>query len=102
MFEDFWSNSVLNYAAFAIPAFFIFLGLEYIVIAKNRRDRVFKFDSSIANITIGVAERLLNLFLTASFYGVFFYVYEHFAIWSIPNVWWIWVVLLLTTDLIWY
>lgn len=102
MFEDFWNSNNLNYAAFAIPAFFLFLALEYIAARKSSQHEIFKFDSSIANITIGIAERLLNLFLTASFYGVFTYVYEHFAIWSIPNVWWVWVILILTTDLVWY
>jgi alkylglycerol monooxygenase len=102
MFEDFWANSDLNYAAFAIPAFFLFLGLEYLMISKNKRSSVFKFDSSVANLTIGIAERLLNLFVTASFYGVFSYIYHHFSIWSIPNTGWVWVILLLATDLVWY
>ncbi len=102
MFVNFWSGKPLSYAALAIPAFFLFLGLEYLAaLRKNRRD-IFKFDSSIANISIGIAERLLNLFLTAFFYGVFNYVHEHFAIWSIPNHWIVWILLLLITDLIWY
>jgi alkylglycerol monooxygenase len=93
---------MLNYAAFAIPAFFLFVGLEYFVANRQRRENLFKFDSSIANFCIGVAERLLNLFLTASFYGVFYYIYEHYAWWPIPNTWWIWVILILATDLVWY
>ena len=102
MFEDFWSNRTLNYAAFAIPAFFIFLGLEYIAAIGSKKQNVFKFDSSIANLSIGIAERLLNLFLTASFYGLFIFVHEHFAIWSIPNHWVVWIVLIFATDLVWY
>jgi alkylglycerol monooxygenase len=102
MSENFWNNSPLNYAAFAIPAFFIFVGLEYFVANRQRRENLFKFDSSVANFSIGVAERLLNLFLTASFYSVFYYVYEHFALWSIPNTWWVWLVLILATDMVWY
>ncbi|MEO7989722.1 MAG: sterol desaturase family protein [Chryseolinea sp.] len=102
MFENFWSDKSLNYAALAIPAFFLFLGLEYMTALHKNRRNLFKFDSSITNISIGIAERLLNLFLTAFFYGVFNYVYEHFAIWSIPNHWIVWILLLLITDLIWY
>ncbi len=102
MFENFWSDRSLNYAAFAIPAFFLFLGLEYFATVRKKRTDIFKFDSSIANISIGIAERLLNLFLTASFYGTFIYVYEHFAAWSIPNHWIVWILLLFITDLIWY
>jgi sterol desaturase/sphingolipid hydroxylase (fatty acid hydroxylase superfamily) len=53
-------------------------------------------------MSIGLAERLLNLFLVASFYSIFQYLYEHHAIWNIPNTPWVWIVLILTTDLIWY
>lgn len=91
-----------NYVAVAIPAFFIFLGLEYMTAIRLKKQHLFKFDSSVANLTIGIAERLLNLFITTSFYGAFVYVYEHFALWQIPNTWWVWVILLLTTDLVWY
>jgi sterol desaturase/sphingolipid hydroxylase (fatty acid hydroxylase superfamily) len=102
MFGDFWNSKELNYAAFAIPAFFLFLGLEYIAASRSKKTTIFKFDSSIANLSIGIAERLLNLFLTASFYGVFVYIYNHFSIWVIPNVWWVWILLILATDLVWY
>lgn len=102
MFEIFWSHKAVNYAALAIPAFFLFLGLEYAVALRQQKTHLFKFDSSIANISIGIAERLLNLFLTASFYGVFTYLYENFALLHIPNTWWVWVILLLVTDLVWY
>jgi alkylglycerol monooxygenase len=102
MFVIFWNDKALNYAAFAIPAFFLFLGLEYFTAIRKKKTEVFKFDSSIANMSIGIAERLLNLFLTAVFYSVFTYVYEHYAIWSIPNHWIVWVLMLLLTDLIWY
>lgn len=91
-----------NYVAVAIPAFFIFLGLEYAAAIRQKKQHLFKFDSSVANLTVGIAERLLNLFITTSFYGAFVYVYEHFALWQIPNTWWVWIILLLTTDLVWY
>lgn len=91
----------LNFSAFAIPAFFIFAGLEYYVSRRKNRN-VFQFESSVANISVGIAERLLNLFLTASFYNMFQWVHGHYAIWEIPNAWYVWVVLLLATDLVWY
>jgi len=102
MSEFFWNNRAVNYAALAIPAFFLFLGLEYVAAMRQRKTHVFNFDGSVANISIGLAERLLNLFLTASFYGVFAYLYAHHAFWKIPNTWWVWVILILVTDLVWY
>ena len=82
--------------------FFIFTGLEYVIACKQKKSHLFKFDSSIANISIGVAERLLNLFITASFYAVFQFVYQHYALFSIPNTLLVWIAILLVTDLIWY
>ncbi|MBT1700479.1 sterol desaturase family protein [Fulvivirgaceae bacterium PWU4] len=91
----------LNWTALAIPAFFIFLGLEYIASVRKKRN-LFTFESSVANISIGIAERLMNLFVSASFYGLFYYIYDAFALFEIPATFWMWIILLLATDLIWY
>lgn len=91
------------YAAFVFPAFFLFVGLEYFISLKKRKEKnVFRFDSSVANISIGVAERLLNLFISASFYGLFYFIYERFGLFHIPNHWTVWILLILVTDLVWY
>lgn len=95
-------DTQLNLAAFIIPAFFIFLALEYLLAVKKGKDQLFTYEDTVANITIGIAERLLNLFITGSFYGLYYYIHEHYAILIIPNNWAVWVSLLLATDLIWY
>lgn len=101
MSENIWNNSSINYAAIAIPAFFLFFGLEF-AIARKRRKNLFNFESSVSNIIVGIAERLLNLFLTAGFYSVFEWIYNHYSVWHIPNTWYVWVLLIFITDLIWY
>jgi alkylglycerol monooxygenase len=95
-------DTQLNLAAFIIPAFFIFLALEYLLAVKKGKDQLFTYEDTVANITIGIAERLLNLFITGSFYGLYYYIYEHYALLNIPNGWPVWITLLLATDLIWY
>jgi len=92
----------INYLAFAIPAFFIFLYLEYALAVRLNKTHLFKYESSVSNVSIGIAERLLNLFIAASFYNLFYYVYEHYALFNIPNVWWVWILLILATDFVWY
>ncbi|TZF82206.1 sterol desaturase family protein [Pedobacter sp. BS3] len=92
----------LNYLAFGIPAFFLFVILEFIAAQQKGKKHIFKYDSSVANISIGLAERLLNLFISASFYRLFYYVYTHFALFNISNTWPVWIALLLATDLVWY
>lgn len=92
----------MNAVAFVIPAFFIFVGLEYWITRRKGKTNIFTYESSVTNISVGIAERLLNLLITGSFYGLYYYVYEHFALLHIPNHWIVWVVLLLATDLVWY
>jgi len=91
----------INYLAFAIPAFFIFVFLEF-KLAQQRKTDVFQYESSVANFSVGIAERLLNLFISASFYSLYVYIYDHFSIFSIPNTWYVWILLLLATDFVWY
>ena len=88
--------------ALVVPAFFIFLGLEYFLAYKRKLTHFFNYESSITNISVGIAERLLNLFITGSFYSLYNYVYEHYGWLRIPNTWWVWIILLLATDFVWY
>lgn len=94
--------SQFNYTAFAIPTFFIFLFLEYMLSVRQKRIALFKYESSISNLSIGIAERLLNLFISFSFYSLFYWIYTNYAVFKIPNVWWVWILLILVTDFVWY
>jgi alkylglycerol monooxygenase len=91
-----------NYLAFVIPAFFLFVGIEYLVSLQKKQKHLFKFDSSVTNISIGIAERLINLFIASSLYGMFEYIYQEYALFSIPNHWLVWILLLMATDFVWY
>lgn len=95
-------NYPLNFVAFIIPAFFVFLGLEYWLAKQKGKTDLFSYENSIANISVGIAERLLNLFITGSFYGLYNYLYMNFPFFKIPNIWWVWILLLLATDFVWY
>jgi alkylglycerol monooxygenase len=95
-------QTYLNPIAFIIPAFFAFLGLEYFAAKQQKKEMLFNYEGSIANLSVGIAERLLNLFITGSFYSLYYYVYEHFSIFNLPTGWWMWLILLLATDFVWY
>lgn len=92
----------VNFLAFAIPAFFLFVYIEFRLSEKYKTSNVFKYESSVANFSVGIAERLLNLFLAASFYQVYNWIYLNYSFFDIPNKWYIWIILLLTTDFVWY
>jgi len=91
-----------NYLAFAMPAFFLFVYLEYKAAQRQKRPELFTYETSVSNISIGIAERLLNLFVAGAFYSLYYYIYNHYAIFNILNHWLIWVGLILATDFVWY
>lgn len=92
----------VNYLAFAIPAFFIFVFIEFKIARHQKKAKVFKYESTVANFSVGIAERLLNLFIAASFYQVYQWVYVNYAVFNISTAWYVWILLLLSTDLVWY
>ncbi|WP_447636806.1 sterol desaturase family protein [Flavobacterium microcysteis] len=92
----------INFLAFAMPAFFLFVYLEYKLAQRRKRPEIFNYESSVSNISIGLAERLINLFIAASFYQLFYYIYENYRIFDIPSNFWIWIGLILATDFVWY
>ena len=94
--------NIMYYIAFIIPAFFLFLFLEYWIASIKGKSNLFSYENSVTNISIGIAERLLNLLIAGSFYGLYYYLYQNFAVVEIPNHWITWIVLLLTTDFVWY
>ena len=75
----------INFLAFAMPAFFLFVYLEYKLAQRRNRPEIFNYESSVSNISIGLAERLINLFIAASFYQLFYYMDTHITEADLPN-----------------
>lgn len=91
----------LNYIGFAVPLFLFFIGLEYYY-SRRKGKNFFQYAESVANLNVGIAERLLDVFTTSVFFLVFDYVYRHFAILDIRANIFTWIVLFILTDLVWY
>ncbi|GAB3952328.1 sterol desaturase family protein [Spirosoma harenae] len=90
-----------NWLAFAVPLFLLFIGLEYLV-AKRQKKSYFRFNTSVANLNVGIAERLLDSFTVGLFYFVYDYLHRHFALFDIKANAWTWIGLLIATDFVWY
>ncbi|WP_254639874.1 sterol desaturase family protein [Chitinophaga sp. GbtcB8] len=91
----------LNHMAWAIPLFLLLMGIEYGV-ARKKGWGYFSFSTSISNLNVGVAERLLDTFTIGIFYFVYDYLHRHFAIFNIQSSVLLWIALLILTDFIWY
>lgn len=92
----------LNYLALAVPFFCSLMLLEYYLSVKKEKRENFQFHEVVANLNVGIAERLSDLFTTGLFYFFFAWLYREFAIFDIKPTAITWVLLFLFTDLLWY
>ena len=91
----------INLLGFAVPLFTAFILLEYWH-SKRKKRKVHSFEESIANLNIGIAERMTDLLTTGAFYLVFSWIYDNHALFHInPNAF-TWVFLFIAMDALWY
>lgn len=91
----------LNYIALAVPFFAIFMFLEYYIsVRKNKK--LHHFNESVANLNVGIVERITDLLTTGTFFFIFSWLQANFSIFSIETNAFTWVFLFLATDLLWY
>jgi len=91
----------LNFIAFAIPLFLLFIALEYWA-ARRKKMAGFHLPDTVANLSVGIAERLLDVFTTALFYSLYDYLQKHYGLFHISPSLPLWILLLFCTDFLWY
>jgi sterol desaturase/sphingolipid hydroxylase (fatty acid hydroxylase superfamily) len=91
----------LDFIAFAIPFFVSFMLLEYYM-SKRKNKTIHQFNEIVANINVGIVERISDLLTTGSFFFIFSWLNQNYAIFDVPNNWITWVLLFVATDLLWY
>ncbi len=91
----------LNYLGLAVPFFIFFIALEYYY-SRRKGKNFYQYAESVANLNVGIAERLLDVFTTGLFFFVFDYVHKNWGLFDIKANWWTWLLLFLATDLVWY
>ncbi len=91
----------LNYLAFAVPLFLFFMALEYYW-SKKKNKEIHQLNESIANLNVGIAERLTDLLTTGAFFFLFSWLHRHFALFHISASVLTWIGLFLFTDFLWY
>lgn len=91
----------INILGFAVPLFVGFMLLEYWV-AKKRKLPFHNLHNSITNISIGIAERLCDVFAAGAFYYVYDFLQKNYGLFHIQSSVSLWIILFLLTDFIWY
>ncbi|RVU00640.1 sterol desaturase family protein [Mucilaginibacter limnophilus] len=90
-----------NYLAFAVPLFVVLMLLEYYV-ARKKKMELFDLHRSIANVSIGILERLTDVLVAGVFYFFYHYIQTNFGLFEIKPTAAMWILLFLGTDFIWY
>jgi alkylglycerol monooxygenase len=86
---------------FAIPVFFLLIGVELLV-AKLHRQEAYRVGDAVSNISCGIVQQVIGIFLRVLTLGAYVYLYKTCRIFDIPNTWWSYILLFLLIDLLYY
>lgn len=86
----------------AIPAFFLLMGLEWVV-ARIQRVRVYRFSDWVANLGCGIIQQTFKVALASFTFLAYRYLFEHHRLLELDaGQWWVWAVAYLGWDLAYY
>lgn len=89
------------YIGLAIPAFFFFMIIE-LILEKVKKKNYYRFADSITNISAGIGSQIMNIFAKSLLVVLFTYIYDHFALYHIPENWYTGILLFLLFDFAFY
>lgn len=93
---------VTNYILYAIPVFFLLIGVELLVARIMKRD-VYHFSDAIANLSCGITQQVVGVLMRTLLFAGYIYLYENFQIWDLGvDKWWVWVVCFVGVDFFYY
>lgn len=86
---------------YAIPFFIITLIIEIIIDARARSNS-YETKDAITSISMGLGNVFLGFISKVLVFAIFFYLYDNFRLFTIPFVWWAWILIFFAEDFIYY
>ncbi|UXI68022.1 sterol desaturase family protein [Tahibacter amnicola] len=92
----------MNPIVYAIPVFFLLMGIEALV-ARARGRRVYRIGDAVSSIGLGAVSQVTGVFSKVMMVGIYVWVYEqgHWLDLSASSVW-VWLIGLLIYDFLYY
>lgn len=90
-----------NYFALAIPFFIAGMLIELVYQWKSKR-ALYKFDDLITNLSCGIGQQVIDIFLKVLILGIYSAVYQHARLWTIPGNVVTWSLLFVLIDFCFY
>ncbi|GAA0358668.1 sterol desaturase family protein [Bowmanella denitrificans] len=91
----------MSYVLLAIPFFFLLIGLELIA-EKVRGTQYYRVNDAINSLSAGVLSRVTGLVHKLIPFTIYALVYEHIALFSLPEAAWVWVFAFVFYDFCYY
>jgi alkylglycerol monooxygenase len=85
---------------FAIPVFFLLIGLE-LLMERLKKTSLYRFNDAIANISCGVQQQVTGVLFKTILFAGYIWVYDN-RLWTIPNEWWSYVLVFVGVDFCYY
>src|SRR5437867_1755222 len=92
----------VNYIEIAIPFFFLLIGIE-ILFAVIRKKEFYRFNDSVNDLSCGISQQILDVFLRTVIFTGYIYLYNHTRIFELSiNSALNWVLCFILVDLCYY
>ena len=91
----------MNIMIFAIPVFFILIGVE-LLIERKHRAKWYRLNDAMSNISCGISQQVSGVFMKSIGLLAYVLLYENFRFFDIPNTWWSYLLLFVGIDCLYY
>ena len=86
---------------YATPVFILLIGLE-MLISWSTKKSTFYFSDTLNSVGLGILSQVSSAFMRLMLIGIYAWVAQHYALFKLPNTWWVWVGGLLLYDFLYY
>lgn len=91
-----------NFILFAIPFFFLSMGIE-LWYGRRKGQKWYNFEDSITNLNLGIGSQATGTLTKLLVLGTYTFIYQNGRFINLPeNAWWVWLGTLILFDYIYY
>jgi sterol desaturase/sphingolipid hydroxylase (fatty acid hydroxylase superfamily) len=91
----------MNYILYAVPFFFLLIGIELITERLKGTD-YYRLNDAINSLSAGVLSRMVGILKALVPLTVYVLIYPHFALFTLPDTPWLWIVAFVLYDFCYY
>lgn len=89
------------YILFAIPFFFLLMGVEYLY-SRIKGKVYYRLNDTISNLLIGIGNQAFNLIFKAALMAAYVWIFQNWSFFQLPPTWWSFVLCLIGFDFLFY